>query len=169
VLIVFSGLPGSGKTTIAQELALELGAVYLRMDSIEQAIRDCGISEETMYDAGYRIGCAIAEDNLKAGRTVVADCVNPLSVSRDAWTETAKRARSRVIEIEIVCSDPNEHRKRVETRVTDVPGARLPTWQDVLSHRYEPWNRQRIVIDTASQTPQQNVHALREAIARQKE
>ncbi len=42
MLIVFSGLPGTGKTTIANDLAATTGAVYLRIDTIEQAIRNSG-------------------------------------------------------------------------------------------------------------------------------
>ena len=42
MLIIFGGLPGIGKTTIARELASQLGAIYVRIDSIEQAIRDSG-------------------------------------------------------------------------------------------------------------------------------
>ena len=38
MLVIFAGLPGTGKTSIARDLARELGAVYLRIDSIEQAI-----------------------------------------------------------------------------------------------------------------------------------
>jgi tRNA uridine 5-carbamoylmethylation protein Kti12 len=36
LLIAFSGLPAVGKTVIAREVARQLGAVYLRIDSIEQ-------------------------------------------------------------------------------------------------------------------------------------
>ena len=43
MLIVFSGLPGTGKTTIARELARQTRAVYLRIDVIEQAIRNAGV------------------------------------------------------------------------------------------------------------------------------
>ena len=42
MLIVFSGLPGTGKTTLAKDLAATTGAVYLRIDTIEQAIRNSG-------------------------------------------------------------------------------------------------------------------------------
>ena len=42
MLIIVGGLPGIGKTTIARELASQLGAIYVRIDSIEQAIRDSG-------------------------------------------------------------------------------------------------------------------------------
>ena len=43
MLIILGGLPGTGKTTIARELARQLGAEHLRIDSIEQAIRESGI------------------------------------------------------------------------------------------------------------------------------
>jgi predicted kinase len=68
MLIIFGGLPGTGKTVIAQQLARELGAVYLRIDSMEQAIRDSGFVGKSIDDAGYRIGYAVAEDNLRLGK-----------------------------------------------------------------------------------------------------
>jgi predicted kinase len=39
MLISLSGLPGVGETTIARELARQIGAVHLSIDTIEQAIR----------------------------------------------------------------------------------------------------------------------------------
>ena len=84
MLIVFGGLPGTGKTTLAQELARRLSAMYLRIDTIEQAI----VRSDHLSDpgpAGYFVGYAIAADNLKHGLTVVADSVNSLAITRDAW------------------------------------------------------------------------------------
>jgi len=40
LLVVLSGLPGVGKTTVARDLAVASGAVHLRIDSIEQALRN---------------------------------------------------------------------------------------------------------------------------------
>jgi predicted kinase len=165
MLIIFGGLPGVGKTTIARELACQIGATYLRIDSIEQAIRDAEVLSGPVNDAGYRVGYAVAEDNLRVGRTVVADSVNPIQLTRDAWIAAAKRAQAIAIEIEVVCSDIDEHRRRVEGRVTDIQGARLPTWQEVLHRDYGPWHGDRMVIDTARRSVEQTVKAIREALA----
>jgi predicted kinase len=164
MLIIFGGLPGVGKTTIARELARQIGATYLRIDSIEQAIRDSEVLSRPMNDAGYRVGYALAEDNLRVGRMVIADSVNPIQRTRDAWIAAAKRAQAVAIEIEVVCSDIDEHRRRVEDRVTDIQGARLPAWQEVLHRDYGPWHRDRIVIDTARRSVEQTVKMIREAL-----
>src|SRR5262245_17954617 len=129
MLIIFGGLPGVGKTTIARELARQIGATFVRIDSIEQAIRDSEVLSRPVNDVGYRVGYAVAEDNLRVGGTVVADSVNPIQLSRDAWIAAAKRAQATAVEIEVVCSDIDEHRRRVEGRIADIQGARLPTWE----------------------------------------
>ena len=166
MLIILGGLPGVGKTTVARELARQIGAVHVRIDSIEQAIGDSGALSEPINDAGYRVGYAIAEDNLRIGRTVIADSVNPLALTRDAWVEVANRARVRAIEIEVTCSDAKEHRQRVEMRPADIPGLRPPTWPEVISRDYESWNRECIVVDTAGQSVEQNVKFVQRALPR---
>jgi len=161
VLIVVSGLPGVGKTLIARELARQIAAVYVRIDSIEQALRDSGALHQSLEDAGYRAAYVVAEDNLRLGRTVVADCVNPIKLTRDAWAEVARKASARAVQIEITCSDGSEHRRRVESRASDVPGLRLPTWDEVVSREYHSWDREHLVIDTAGCSAEQGVSAIR--------
>ena len=41
-LIALGGLPGVGKSTLATSLARRIGAVHLRIDTIEQAMRNVG-------------------------------------------------------------------------------------------------------------------------------
>jgi predicted kinase len=146
MLIVLSGLPGAGKTTIARELARALGAFHLRIDSIEHALRQSGVDVE---GEGYAVAYAIAEDNLRLGRTVIADCVNPWALTRDAWRAVAERAPARAIDVEIVCSNLNEHRRRVESRQSDIEGHRLPSRTEVVTRDYHAWERDRVVVDTA--------------------
>lgn len=163
-LIVFSGLPGVGKTSIARRLSHEIEAVYLRIDSIEQVLRDSGSPVAGMNDAGYRVAYAMAEDNLRLGRTVVADCVNPITTTRDAWRDVAGRAGVRILEVEVRCSDAAEHRRRVESRMLDVPGLISPTWEEVLAREYHTWDRNRLVVDSNSETTNEIVGSIREAL-----
>lgn len=148
-LIVLSGLPGAGKSTIARALAEAIGAVWLRIDTIEVAIHASGVVPGSLDDAGYRAAYAVAADNLRLGRDVIGDSVNPWSLTRDAWRDAGLGAGARVVEVEVICSDPAEHRRRVETRAIDVPGLVAPTWAEVTGRDYRPWDRERIVIDTA--------------------
>jgi predicted kinase len=160
MLIIFGGLPGVGKTAIAVELARLTGAVHLRIDSIEQAMRACGRMNQALDDAGYHVAYAVAEDNLRVGRTVIADSVNPLRVTREGWRAVAKRAGVEAVEIEIECSDLDEHRRRVETRRSDIPGLVLPTWEEVAGREYDPWDGEHMVIDTAERTAEENASAI---------
>ena len=147
-LIAFAGLPGTGKTTVARELAKQLGAVYLRIDTIEQALRNASAFTGEIQDAGYRAAYAIAEENLRQGLTVVADSVNPLNLTRDAWAAVAARAKATLLEVELICTDQTEHRHRIETRKADIAGHKLPSWSEVTAREYEPWTRAHMVIDT---------------------
>jgi predicted kinase len=154
VLIVFAGLPGTGKSSIARELARITGAVWLRVDSIEQAIRESGAVPGSLDDAGYRAAYAVAEDNLRLGRDVIGDSVNPWMLTRIAWRDAGLRAGAQIVEIEILCSDVEEHRRRVEARTSGVPGLILPDWQAVTGRDYHPWDRDRLTVDTAGRSVQ---------------
>ena len=92
----------------------------------------------------------IAAEQLKLGLDVIVECVNPVAVTRDGWVGTAAAAGAAVVEVELICSDSAVHRRRVETRPSDVEGLVKPTWQEVESREYETWSRSHLVFDTAT-------------------
>ena len=166
MLIVFSGLPGTGKTTISHRLASRLDAIYLRVDAIEQAIRNAEVLADDVGRSGYLVAIALAQSNLGLGRRVIIDCVNPVAESREAWREVATRAGVPLVDIEVVCSDARVHRRRVETRTVDVPGLKPPTWLSVLQHDYEAWGEGPLWLDSALISPDEAVDAIIEHVSR---
>lgn len=166
MLIVLAGLPGTGKSTVARRLAERLSAQWLRVDAIEQALRDALGLGEDVGEAGYVAAYAVARSNLEVGGSVIADCVNPLALTRAAWRGVAARVASPIVEVELVCSDAAEHRRRIEARTSDIEGLALPSWPAVLARRYEPWPEPHLVIDTARMAPDQAAAAIGEAVDR---
>ena len=79
----------------------------------------------------------------------MADSVNPLKITRDAWLSVAADASKDAIEIEVIFSDSSEHRRRVETRNADIDGLSGPTWRAVLEPTYEDWTGSHLLLDTA--------------------
>jgi predicted kinase len=161
VLVVVGGLPATGKTTIAVALARQVGAAFLRVDSIEQAILRATSLVQTVGTVGYVVGYAIAGDQLRNGLSVVADSVKPLAVTREAWRKTGLSLGACVVEVEVICSDPVAHRRRVESRTVDITDLTLPTWQEIVDRDYHVWDRAHLVLDTSVTSVQDCVATIR--------
>lgn len=157
MLIALCGLPGSGKTTFARCLSRRLAAQHLRIDTIEDIM--LAANGETLVDSGasYRVAYAIAADNLQLGGTVVADSVNPIKVTREAWRNVAKSAGVPFVDVMLICSDSTEHKSRIDARST---GTRGSDWAEIQNRLFEAADDQTVVIDTSHQTVEQSVAAL---------
>lgn len=165
MLIIFSGLPGVGKTTIARLVAQRMGAAYVRIDTIEQALR-APDAAGPIGPEGYLVAYRVAADNLALGLGVVADAVNASDVTRAAWRKVADERGCRHLFVQVVCSDPGEHRRRVEGRTADLPGHVLPTWPAVSAMRFEPPPPDALVLDTARLSPDEAAGAVVSAASR---
>ena len=149
ILVSLSGLPGVGKTTLARKLVTLTPAIHLRVDSVETALKRSILCIHPAEDAGYLALAAIAEDNLFLGFDVIADTVNPVGVSRELWAQTASNGAAHLLNVEVICSDNALHRKRVETRVSDINGLVVPNWHEVSKRTFEPWQCDRLIVDAA--------------------
>lgn len=152
---MLTGLPGTGKSTIAGFAARRLRAALLTVDSIEASLWRAGISRhEPTGLAAYAIAQTTAESALRAGSSVVADAVNAASDAREEWRRAAERTRSALRVVEVVCSDLDEHRRRIESRRADSAYPDAGAWHQIRSCRFEPWTlpQPRLVLDTARMT-----------------
>jgi predicted kinase len=93
---------------------------------------------------GYRLAYRVAADSLRLGISVVADSCNPIELTRREWERVAVDAGARYVNLEVVCSDPSEHRKRVE--------ARPSSWREVTEREYDTWTVDRVIVDTADRS-----------------
>jgi len=141
-----------------------LGAVHVRVDTIEQAMVRSGLARHPVGPAGYVVGYALAEEHLRQGLSVIAESVNPLGITRDAWPDAGLRAGAPVVEVEVICSDAAEHRRRVGSRSVGIPDLPLPDWQQVVKREYEPWDCKHIVVDTSGAAPGESMDGLLSAV-----
>lgn len=154
MLIVMSGPPGVGKTTVARLVAARIKAAYVRIDTIEQNLRESGASGP-IGPEGYLVAYGVAGDNLSLGLAVVADCVNVSDAPRAAWQRVAQQHGHPYLLVQLTCSDPVEHRRRVEVRQADLPGHVLPDWPAVSRIQFPPPPPDALVLDTAHLSPDQ--------------
>jgi predicted kinase len=130
----------------------------LRIDTIEQGIRD--LCDFKVEGEGYRLSYRIAADNLKLGNSVVADSCNPIKLTRREWQEVALSNNSSYTNIEVICSDVEEHKKRINDRKSDILGMALPSWKEVEKREYDSWGEGRILIDTATKNSNESFNEL---------
>ena len=158
MLILLSGLPGVGKSSVARAFCAGGRAVHLRVDTIEAAVMRSVLAPASVEDAGYRVAAAQAEEMTAGGHVVVADAVNADPEGRAIWGSAA-------LVVEVVCSDTATHRARVERRRDETPvETHVPDWPAVATRRWVPWGRPALRLDTARASPGALASRLREAL-----
>lgn len=166
--MVVSGLPGAGKSSVADALGRRLGAAVLSVDPVEAAMWRCGIplSFETGV-AAYEVVAAVAEHQLRLGLEVIVDAVSSAEVARDAWRQAVGRTGAVMRVVEVICSDETLHRERLAGRVRGIDGFPELSWAEVEHRRdeWEPWDDERAVVDSVVDL-EQNVAAVLEFLKR---
>jgi hypothetical protein len=123
------------------------------VDRIEQAIVAWSALSHPLGPVGYAVAHVLAREQLELGLDVIVECVNPTALTRDAWLGTAEAAGAVLVEVEVICSNEDEHRRRAETRGSDVEGLAKPAWAAIVDREYEPWLREPLVLDSLIISP----------------
>lgn len=156
MLVVISGLPGVGKTTIADLVGRRLGAVRLSIDPVEDALLAAGCAPGWRTGvAAYEAVGAMVELNLGAGLAVVLDAVNDSEPARDTWRRAAASTGVDLCWIVLTMADSAAHESRLHERDRGFRHVPEPTWSDVDGRRIEPWEDAHLSIDVSGRTPAQ--------------
>ena len=153
-LIVFSGLPGTGKSALAEAVGRGLGIPVFAKDWLEAVLLRSNVvpaeTEKQLGSVGYDLLTVLAERQLHLGQSVILDSVASTVAIRNIWRELAGRYNADWRVIECICSDSAMHRERLEKRQRGIPGWHELTWADVEYVRsyYAPWDEERLILDS---------------------
>jgi predicted kinase len=151
--IIFSGLPGTGKSTLAEAMGRELGIPVFAKDWLEATLLRSGLKptseEKSLGFAGYELLTTLAERQLRLGQSVILDSVAASRSIRDAWRQLSDQYDADWRVIECICSDETLHRSRLGERKRDIPGWHELDWSEVerVKRYYTPWEGERLVLD----------------------
>ena len=155
-LIVFSGLPGTGKTALAEAVGRKLGIPVFAKDWLEATLLRCELipssEERPLGSAGYELLTVLAERQLMLGQSVILDSVASTESIRSSWKQLTVKYDADCLIVECVCSDESIHRARMENRQRHIPGWHELDWDDVESVKsyFAPWDETRLVVDTVA-------------------
>lgn len=132
MLVAMAGLPGTGKSAIAEAVGARLLKPVVSVDPIESAILRAGIdADQPTGLAAYLVAETLAETVLRAGHGAIIDAVNAVDPAREQWVNLARRAGEPLLFIEVVCSDVSVHRSRLEARERHLPHVTSSAWHAV--------------------------------------
>lgn len=157
MLIAMAGLPGAGKTTLAEVVGARRKIPVLSVDQIETAILKAGIAAgQPIGLAAYLVAESLAESLLMNDRDVIIDAVNAVDPAREQWVNLAERTGSGIRFIEVVCSDREVHKQRLVERAEKRELSAVPTLNAVEHNldEYTAWSGAsgavaRITLDSA--------------------
>ena len=139
-MVILTGLPGTGKSTLVDLLARRTGAPAFSGDWLLGALAPHrvldGVDRPTLLAAYRDLLGSLVTRQLLLGQSAVVDCVvdDPILAT---WREIVDAHGGRLVVAECVCGDAVVHRRRVEGRTRGIPGWHEIGWDHVERMRAE--------------------------------
>lgn len=165
-LIIFSGLPGAGKSALAEVVGRKLCIPVFAKDWLEAVLLRSKLvpaeAEKQLGSIGYDLLTVLAERQLKLEQSVILDSVASTESIRNTWRALGKKYNANWRVIECICSDVSIHRARLEQRQRNIPGWHELQWSDVefVQSYYAPWSEEHLVLDSMNSVDQNILAAL---------
>jgi len=152
-LIIFSGLPGTGKSTMAEMIGKDLAIPVFAKDWLEATLVRSGLKsvteDKSLGSAGYELLTTLAERQLMLGQSVILDSVAGSQTIRGTWRQLSEQYEADWRVVECICSDETLQRARLKDRKRHIPGWHELEWSEVerVKQYYFPWEGEHLVLD----------------------
>lgn len=105
VLVMVTGLPGTGKTTFAKHLADNIDGVHLNSDMVRSQMGKRGKYDIASKAAVYHELQSRAEENLQQGKHLIVDATLYKNILREPFIKLAKQNETPVFWIELKANE----------------------------------------------------------------